>query len=630
MNESLITLLSAASDILTAGVAIISFSLFIYSITFELHDRVTNSFTLLLLNLVVIFGSETFLAAVSEINLLNIFIRIHWVGIITLPAIYFYFSDAVLAMTGKPSKGKRRIARLIFSIISIVFVLLLTADLLIGDLITDQPPRPHLNRTLFNDLFAIYFVVVLALSWYNFIRAYQRTLTRTSRRRMLYLVVSALGPAVGSFPYLLYGSNFAANKQGFFWIVSILANASVYVSLVAMTYSISFYGFSWPDRLIRSRLFRWVMRGPITASLTLGVTILINRLSNQFNIPYSRELSIIGMVFTIVLFEYMITIFAPVWERLFFGYSSRAELEKVKRLENRLLTSNDFKQFLELILATICDRLQISRAQIIFRNGLSNQIIVTVGTKKGINAIRQAKIWKFLESREELALIEKYQSRTLIPIPYQVENDKSVLGVIVLYKNLNEIDEERYQALQKLVDRAAFALHEREDQERLLLSLEMLTPNTSAIQNMLAVSRFNQQRILDENGSMDSGKMAKSVKDALAQIWGGPKILRNPLLQLRVVQTKVQKKNESPVNAVREVLKEALSRLQPEGPRQYTNEWILYNIIDLKFFEGWKVKEIIRKLALSEADFYRKQRDAINGLSRQIIEMEADSIKGTD
>jgi len=35
-------------------------------------------------------------------------------------------------------------------------------------------------------------------------------------------------------------------------------------------------------------------------------------------------------------------------------------------------------------------------------------------------------------------------------------------------------------------------------------------------------------------------------------------------------------------------------------------------------------------LALSEADFYRKQRDAISGLSRQIIEMEVDSIKGSN
>jgi len=48
----------------------------------------------------------------------------------------------------------------------------------------------------------------------------------------------------------------------------------------------------------------------------------------------------------------------------------------------------------------------------------------------------------------------------------------------------------------------------------------------------------------------------------------------------------------------------------------------LFNLLDLKYFEGWKVKEIARKLALSEADLYRKQRIAINAVSKNIIELE--------
>ena len=65
-----------------------------------------------------------------------------------------------------------------------------------------------------------------------------------------------------------------------------------------------------------------------------------------------------------------------------------------------------------------------------------------------------------------------------------------------------------------------------------------------------------------------------------------------------------------------------MNRLKPEGQRQYTNEWLLFNLIDLKFFEGWKVRDIANRLAVSEADFYRKQRAAITSLSRQIIDME--------
>lgn len=627
MEQTLITLLKAISDILTAGVAIIAFSLLIYSMTFKLHDRVTNSFTLLLFDLVIVFGADAFMITIESIELLYIFIKIHWFGIIALPSIYFYFSDAVLEMTGRPSRGKRRIARFVFSGISLIFIVLLATDLLVGEIVTNQPPAPYLTRTLFNDLFSIFFFAVLALSWYNLIRAYYRTLTKTSRRRMGYLVISALGPAIGSFPYLLYGSEFAANMQVLFWAVSVIANASVYISVIAMTYSVSFFGFPWTDRLIKSRLFRWVMRGPITASLTLGVTTLINRFGNQLETPFTPALIIIGMVLTIVMFEFLVTVFAPVWERLFFFGSDRAELEKVRELEDKLLTNNDFKQFLELILATICDRLQVPRAVLIFNNGISDQLRITVGSRVGLKQAEINEIWQFLDGKESLSLIEKLNTKTVVPIIFKDENNNKVLGAIILYKDLQDLDEGKRKALQKLVQRASFALHEREEQERLLVSLEMLTPQTSAIQNLLAKSRFDQQMMIEENELMAIEDMSKSVKDALTQIWGGPKVLRNPIVRMGIVQRKIQEKDESPVNAMRETLKEALMRLRPEGERQYTNEWILYNIIDLKYFEGWKVKEITRKLALSDADFYRKQRDALNALARQIIELERGDIE---
>jgi hypothetical protein len=121
---------------------------------------------------------------------------------------------------------------------------------------------------------------------------------------MVYLIVSAVGPAVGSFPFLLYGSQFAFHSPIIFWLLSVIANAAVGVSVVAMTYAVSFFGFPWTDRVIKSRLFRWVMRGPMTASLTLGVTTLLTRLGIQFNINNSAVVAL-AMVATIVIFEYL-------------------------------------------------------------------------------------------------------------------------------------------------------------------------------------------------------------------------------------------------------------------------------------------------------------------------------------
>ena len=83
---------------------------------------------------------------------------------------------------------------------------------------------------------------------------------------------------------------------------------------------------------------------------------------------------------------------------------------------------------------------------------------------------------------------------------------------------------------------------------------------------------------------------------------------------------------ETGVAALRAVLKEAINRLRPSGDRQYTNEWVLFNILDLKFLEGWKVKDICQRLSLSEADFYRKQRIAIAAVADQLLLMEQEKV----
>jgi len=44
--------------------------------------------------------------------------------------------------------------------------------------------------------------------------------------------------------------------------------------------------------------------------------------------------------------------------------------------------------------------------------------------------------------------------------------------------------------------------------------------------------------------------------------------------------------------------------------------------LEMKFLEGKKVREIASRLALSEADLYRKQRVAIDLITDEIVKME--------
>ena len=57
-------------------------------------------------------------------------------------------------------------------------------------------------------------------------------------------------------------------------------------------------------------------------------------------------------------------------------------------------------------------------------------------------------------------------------------------------------------------------------------------------------------------------------------------------------------------------------------------EWLLYNILDLRFVQGLRVRDIAVRLAMSESDLYRKQRIAIENLAEIIALMEEEVYNG--
>jgi len=116
--------------------------------------------------------------------------------------------------------------------------------------------------------------------------------------------------------------------------------------------------------------------------------------------------------------------------------------------------------------------------------------------------------------------------------------------------------------------------------------------------------------------------MVDLVKDALTHFWGGPKLTESPLIDLQIVREEMQQNDGNSANALRTILRNSIENLKPDGERRYTGEWILYNILEMKFLEGRKVREIALKLSMSEADLYRKQRVAIESVAKTITESE--------
>ena len=157
----------------------------------------------------------------------------------------------------------------------------------------------------------------------------------------------------------------------------------------------------------------------------------------------------------------------------------------------------------------------------------------------------------------------------------------------------------------------------------------MLQPEVDYIQELIASSSYNQKGIYRNGSSQVPGEFTDWVKDALTHYWGGPKLTNNPLLNLRLVETTSENYDGSTTNALRAVLKQAIDQSKPVGDRKFTCDWILFNILDLKFIQGEKVREVARKLAMSEADLYRKQRIALENIARIVMRQEAE-LSGKD
>jgi hypothetical protein len=126
----------------------------------------------------------------------------------------------------------------------------------------------------------------------------------------------------------------------------------------------------------------------------------------------------------------------------------------------------------------------------------------------------------------------------------------------------------------------------------------------------------------DQEDFIDEGTLTEWVRDALSDYWGGPDLSESPLLQLEVVQNSLDEHDGVSVKAVRAILKEAIERIRPEGTRRFTLDWVLYNILEMKFLKGQKVRDVAKRLAMSEANLYRKQKIAIEVVAKTILEME--------
>jgi hypothetical protein len=445
---------------------------------------------------------------------------------------------------------------------------------------------------------------------------------------MRYLLLGAAGPVLIAYPFLTAGGPFLMQWPLVFWTAQTLMNLVVAVQIVLMAYAVAYYGISYPDRVVKSRLFQWLLRGPFVASTVLAVTVIINRASQLIGWEGSRLVPL-AMVLTLLLLQFAITLVRPSIERWLFYGQDRQDMVRLQLLEDRLLTSGDLRQFLESILNAASD---VSGASAAFLATMADgrvDLEVVVGSSDTLHEIEglgPPMDESHKEVLPEVGPVFAWDSFRLIPLHHPVGSE--IIGLLGLHSDSLErgLSDTSAKALSVLASRAAFAIAERLLQREVFQAVDRLVPQAEEVQRLRAVGRYAGSDLLVPGPpSTLEPDLVNLVREALTHYWGGPRLTRSPLLRLKIVQEAMDENNGNAVNALRSVLSRAVEHVRPVGERRFTGEWMLYNILEMKFLEGRKVRDVAMRLAMSEADLYRKQRIAIEAVAAAITQMEQEA-----
>jgi hypothetical protein len=636
-------ILALTNQILTSAIVILGFGLLLYSLTHNLRERVARAFSLLLAFVVVVYLGDVAAGLTTDPVQTAIWLRFQWIGIAFVPAAYLHLSDALLVMTNDQSARRRIAARLSYGLSSLFLAAAIFTDLIVDGVILAT--APHLDAGPLFWLFTLYFYIAVGWGAYNLYRARERSLTPTTRRRMTYLLAASAAPVAGVYPYMLVASYDAFRAPSLFWLVAIIANLAVGGMLTVMAYVIAYFGVLTPDRVVRARLVKFLVRGPFVATVTLIAVIAVRRTTQFLGLP-SDAASLFTMVAVIVLLQWAIVLSKPALERLLY-FEERSEMRRIQKLEDRLLTTRDLHQFLESVLAAVCEQLRAPSAFVAAITDSGPHLEVTVGHLPPLEAFPPVEEWATprangngrkapapdpyaTDGRAEPEPVLRPQGDFfrwdgywLVPLHNMAGN--TVLGILGFAAPAEGelLTPDSRQALLALADQAAMALEDRLLQQDVFAAVEGLIPTIEALQRRRGAAQYGGADLLTGDEILKDPDYIQFVREALNHYWGGPKLTDSPLMRLKVVEQALQENDGNASRALRAVLLQAIERLKPEGqPKLTAGEWILYNILEMKFLQGRRVRDIAMRLAMSESDLYRKQRIAIENVARAIAEME--------
>jgi hypothetical protein len=638
MLEQLPDFLALLNDTLEAIIVIFGSAVVLYNLGLGLKDSVIRAFSALIIFVVIAYLAELLVSRAIIPASIESFLRFQWVGIAMIPAALFHLSDTLLSTTGAPPARRRYLMPMGYLTGFIFLGLALFSDLLVTNPIPNASTRiPHLQAGPLFSLFAAYYWLVAALSVYNVWRARQRCITRTSRHRMTSTLITYLAAPLGVFPYLLIGSAGQETVPVWLWFIIIVGNLMVGLMFGILTAHLAYFGKVSPDRVVRVRLFKFMARVPLAGSIVLLVYVLVSRNSPFWGLPTETLLGF-TMVTTVMLVEWVIHAYKRPLERLF-HLNNDPDVRTIQRLSERLLTTRDLQQFLESILAATWEALRTPTSFVASLTSEGPHLEAVVGPLAEPDNILQDADWRQLakveensegteeESLEAAGKFFIWQNYWIRPLYGQQSN--IVLGILGIRARADQpnLKKEEEEVFDRLLHQASLALEDRILQQEVFAAVEGLLPQIMALQQRRSEATFGGLPVLAQGAKpaavVNDPEFNSMVRDALTHYWGGPKLTDSPLMRLKIVREAMAEHEDNPTKALRGILNNAIELQKPEGERNMTTaKWILYNILELKFVQGRRVRDVARRLAMSESDLYRKQRIAIENVARAVGSME--------
>ncbi|NTU81304.1 MAG: hypothetical protein HGA45_18320 [Chloroflexales bacterium] len=636
----MIAILEQLNQLLSAAVLIVTFSLLAYIAMQNWRNDIARALLVLLTGVMVVYGGDLLLSRANRSSTIDFLGRAQWLGIAIVPAGYIHLANGLFALSEQ--KGKAQTSRwmvyLAYVVSAIFFILVaMGTDLVVDGALPGGPISQFQPGPLFW-VYGLFFLTGAMVALAAILHSQRGALSFTQRRRLIYLGATFAAPGIGVFPFLVFGEPTAIPASAIL-ILQAIASVIVAVMITVMTYSVAFQGVLLPDRLIKQDFLRWWLYGPF-----IGVTIIlfmqaVPLLEGLIGFPQNTLLTF-GVMLMTVLLPIFVSRVKPYLDALVY-MQDHDEIDYLRNLPRSTFTRADLRALLENSLVAICGALRVESGFAVAPSDGSYVIRAVCGGRREVK--RFVADYPLDELMPQLEQLPPRPRDTLPPtdaflscggfclLPLR-SPDGAFLGALAVAYPPEQLRQggglaaETRHLISVLAHQMELALSTVEMQSRIFDALRGLGPEMESLQQIS--SRLEQATPATlatiEGDLILDPSFPQLVKDALTQFWGGPKLADSPLMGLRTVKRIVQsQEGGSPTRALQAVLRQAIGNLRPDDQLDPSaQEWLLYNLLEGRFLQRKTVRDVANRLAMSESDFYRKQRIAVEEVARQLTLME--------